>query len=133
MRPSSRRLKTPPPHLLAITAIASDLAALREVARQEAWRLESCSSIASALVLLAQDPLRVVFLDRDICTAGWRAALAELLGYRQCRVVLISPVTDDFLWDEVVRLGGFDVITRPLNVTRTISAVNLASGAMQPN
>ena len=131
MRQASQSVKKSPPRLLAVTTLGSDLATLQEVARQEALELESCSSILNAGVLLAQDPLRVVFLDRDICTAGWRSALAAILGHRQCQVLLISPVTDDFLWEEVVRLGGFDVITRPLSVMRIISAVNLASGAMR--
>ena len=82
-------------------------------------------------MLLARKPARVVLLDRDVSAIGWRGALSALLPSRESRIVLISPVTDDFLWDEVVRLGGYDVITRPLDPARTVSAVNLAVTAMR--
>jgi response regulator of citrate/malate metabolism len=28
-------------------------------------------------------------------------------------VILVSRVTDTYLWEEVVRMGGFDVVAKP--------------------
>ncbi|HCC59495.1 MAG TPA: hypothetical protein DEQ47_19975 [Solibacterales bacterium] len=120
-----------PLQVLAVTTFAGDVSALGELAAAEGWQLETCASVSEAVVLLARIPGRVVLLDRDVSALGWRGALTALLASRESRVVLISPVTDDFLWDEVVRLGGYDVITRPLDAARTLSAVNLAVTAMR--
>jgi len=120
-----------PLQVLAVTTFAGDVLALGALAAAEGWQLETCASVSEAVVLLARIPGRVVLLDRDVSALGWRGALTALLASRESRVVLISPVTDDFLWDEVVRLGGYDVITRPLDAARTLSAVNLAVTAMR--
>ena len=120
-----------PLQVLAVTTFAGVVSALGELAAAEGWQLETCASVSEAVVLLARIPARVVLLDRDVSALGWRGALTALLASRESRVVLISPVTDDFLWDEVVRLGGYDVITRPLDAARTLSAVNLAVTAMR--
>lgn len=120
-----------PLQVLAVTGFAADVAALGVLAAAEGWQFENCPSVDKAVALLAGKPGRVVLLDRDVAASGWRGALAALRTSRQSRVLLISPVTDDFLWDEVVRLGGYDVITRPLDAARTVSAVNLAVTAMR--
>lgn len=117
--------------VLAVTGGAAELSTLSGLAAAEGWQLEACGTVNEAVVALAKQPAQVVLLDRDVPAAGWRSALTALLASRASRVVLISPVTDDFLWDEVIRLGGYDVITRPLDAGRTVAAVNLAVTAMR--
>jgi hypothetical protein len=59
------------------------------------------------------DAPAIVILDRDLAGVNWKEALMSIRasGHDSC-ILLASRVFDPYLWDEVVRCGGFDVITR---------------------
>lgn len=40
--------------------------------------------------------------------------------------MLISPVADDYLWNEVVSNGGYDVLAKPLRQQDVLRAVKFA-------
>jgi len=48
-----------------------------------------------------------------------------LSSHRAC-VILVSGVVDAYLWDEVVRKGGFDLLPKPLRKEGVIRTVRLA-------
>ena len=66
--------------------------------------------------------------DTDLVAGlDWRDVLATLAASRpDCSVILTSPVNDEYLWEEVVRRGGYDVLAKPLQEDQTVRAVNLA-------
>ena len=39
---------------------------------------------------------------------------------------MTSPVNDGYLWGEVIRRGGYDVLAKPLEEDQTVRFVNLA-------
>ena len=41
-----------------------------------------------------------------------RSKISYEVAPKSC-VVLVSPVNDEYLWQEVIQYGGFDVITKP--------------------
>jgi len=41
-------------------------------------------------------------------------------------VILLSKVADEYLWNEVFRIGGFDILARPLRIEEVRRAVGLA-------
>jgi hypothetical protein len=45
--------------------------------------------------------------------------------HRAC-VILVSGVLDAYLWDEVVRTGGYDVLYKPLREDDVVRSVRLA-------
>ena len=57
----------------------------------------------------------------------WRDALQLLASSRpDCSIILTSSVNDEYLWDEVIHKGGYDVLAKPLQEDQTVRAVNLA-------
>jgi FixJ family two-component response regulator len=44
---------------------------------------------------------------------------------RQC-IILVSPVTDDYLWQAVIELGGYDVLTKPFREEKVVTVVHAA-------
>ena len=69
----------------------------------------------------------VILCDRDLPGVDWRHALEKLAASRpDCPIVLTSSVNDEYLWDEVVHTGGYDVLSKPLQEDLTVRAVNLA-------
>jgi FixJ family two-component response regulator len=69
----------------------------------------------------------VVLCDRDLSGDGWRGMVEDLASspHRAC-IILVSGVVDTYLWNEVVRTGGFDVLSKPLRENDVIRAVRLA-------
>jgi DNA-binding NtrC family response regulator len=69
----------------------------------------------------------VVLCDRDSVETQWREAIETLASrpHLPC-VILLSEAVDTYLWSEVVRGGGYDVLPKPLREDDVIRAVRLA-------
>ena len=95
----------------------------------ESWE-ETCS-VANQLT----PP--VILLDRDWPGTEWRTAVEKLTAspHHAC-VILMSSVSDVYLWQELIRRGGYDVLAKPLradNVTRVVKlALSYWTSAPKP-
>jgi DNA-binding NtrC family response regulator len=69
----------------------------------------------------------VILLDRDWPETAWRTAVERFAAspHRAC-VILVSGVTDAYLWQELTRRGGYDVLPKPLQADRVERTVRLA-------
>lgn len=69
----------------------------------------------------------IILWDRDLPCGDWREVVHQLaaLSHRPC-VLLLSRVVDDYLWNEVVRCGGYDVLSKPLREVEVARAIRLA-------
>ena len=85
---------------------------------------ETCEEARAAMDKLKAS---VIFCDRDIPGKGWRETVEKLASspYRAC-IILVSGVVDTYLWNEVVRMGGYDVLSKPLREADVVRAVRLA-------
>ena len=67
----------------------------------------------------------VVLVDRHFQGSDWRFTVASLLNTTaSCCLILLSDVSDSYLWNELVQQGGFDVLARPfekVSVHRTLA------------
>ena len=80
-----------------------------------------------ARTVLDKVKVPVILCDRDLPGNGWRATVEDLASspQRTC-IILVSGVVDNYLWNEVVRTGGFDVLSKPLREEEVVRAVRLA-------
>lgn len=69
----------------------------------------------------------IIIWDRDLTSGDWRNIVHALasLPQKPC-VLLLSRVVDDYLWNEVVRVGGYDVLSKPLKEVEVLRTVRLA-------
>ena len=67
----------------------------------------------------------VVLVDRHFQGSDWRSTVSSLLNPAASRcLILLSDVSDSYLWNELVQHGGFDVLARPFErseVLRTLA------------
>jgi DNA-binding NtrC family response regulator len=67
----------------------------------------------------------VVLVDRHFQGSDWRFTFSSLLNTTaNCCLILLSDVSDPYLWNELVQNGGFDVLARPFEpsaVHRTLA------------
>jgi DNA-binding NtrC family response regulator len=69
----------------------------------------------------------VVLCGRDVPGIEWPDAVRILASAvpHPC-VILTSPVTDEYLWKEIVARGGYDVLATPLREADTTRSIRLA-------
>jgi hypothetical protein len=69
----------------------------------------------------------VVLYDRDWPNAEWRTTVHTFASspQRPC-VILASRVADEYLWQELIRCGGHDLLAKPLRAEEVNRAVRLA-------
>jgi CheY-like chemotaxis protein len=92
------------------------------------WRLLFADTCEEARTALDKLKAPLILCDRDLPGKGWRQTVEDLalLPHRAC-VILVSAVVDTYLRDEVVRHGGYDVLSKPLREDDVARAVRLAS------
>ena len=105
----------------------TDRAVVTDVCRRSGWDVSFAESCAEARALLERVKAQIVFMDRDLAGTDWRDAMTSLAGLRaQPCIVLISRVLDVYLWYEVVRYGGYEILAKPLRADEVSRVVRLA-------
>ena len=113
--------------VIALIASEAGRQALSAICSRNRWNLLFADTCEEAQIALHKLKVPVVLCDRDLPGKGWRRTVEELASspHRAC-IILVSGVVDAYLWDEVVRTGGFDVLSKPLREDDVVHAVRLA-------
>lgn len=108
---ASLNVRAGPAETLAIVSSVRARGRLEQAVRTLGAQLRLTASLGEAEQTLRERPASIVLLDRSAAEDDWRAAVSRLAHYPywSC-VILLSPVTDAYLWEEVVRHGGYDVV-----------------------
>lgn len=113
--------------VMALTSDGRDRDSLTAFAVRGDWELVVAASLEEALASVRESRTAVVLCDRDLPGLDWRDALEKLAASNPaCAIILTSAVNDEYLWDEVIHRGGYDVLAKPLQQEQTVRAVNLA-------
>ena len=107
------------PKVLVVTDSASDHAFYQSFCAKGEWDVQMSSSVEDAIRLLTAEAFPLVVFDRDLAGWDWRDVLARISACspRSC-FLLMSRVSDEYLWREVVAHGGYDVLPKPLTDPR---------------
>jgi hypothetical protein len=100
---------------------------LNEMAEFYGWELFLCSNCKVAESVLRTESVPIVLCDRDTLGIYWRDAFRIFLRSDRSRcVVLFSNADDDYLWQDVIRCGGYDVVHKPLQEEQVVRTVKFA-------
>jgi DNA-binding NtrC family response regulator len=113
--------------LVTASADAQARGVLKEAADRKNWGIQFASSCEEAWMIANQLTAPVILCDRDLPETEWREAVLTLaaLPHRPI-VILLSKGADEYLWSEVFRIGGFDILAKPLRSEDVQRAVRLA-------
>jgi response regulator RpfG family c-di-GMP phosphodiesterase len=91
------------------------------------WNVLFADTYEQARAALDHLKAPVILCDRDLPGSQWRDVVQVLASspHRAC-VILISRVVDNYLWNEVVQRGGYDVLLKPLREEDVVRTVRLA-------
>ena len=113
--------------LIAITDDSANVAALQRIAVECHWRMSVVASSEAAIALLNEQPTPLVICDRDLAGEDWRDVLAKIGALPEAVCVLLaSRVVDDYLWRQVIRNHGYDLVSKPFQPEELRRAVMFA-------
>jgi FixJ family two-component response regulator len=100
---------------------------LAGICNRNGWYLRYADTCEEARAALDKLKAPVILCDRDLPGKGWRETVEGLASspHRAC-IILVSGVLDAYLWDEVLRTGGYDVLYKPLREDDVVRSVRLA-------
>jgi hypothetical protein len=116
-----------PPARVRVVALLVNQQDRQPLEALEAFETHFAESLENAWALTNTFNAPVVLLDRNWPGIDWRAAIQCFASspYRPC-TILISGVVDQYLWESVVQLGGYDVLAKPLQAHAVERVIRLA-------
>jgi DNA-binding NtrC family response regulator len=108
--------------ILTIGATPTLAAYLSGLFQQFGWTLHLSVSCESAVEFLGTNKAAVAICEEALPDAGWQAA-ARILNSVPHAPMFVVIGSDKPLLDEVLAIGGFDVLTRPLREAEVIWTV----------
>ena len=113
--------------VIALISGDADRHELTSICSRNGWNLFFANTLEEARTVLDKVRIPVILCDRDLPGNEWRSAVEGLASspHRAC-VILVSAVVDSYLWNEVVRTGGFDVLSKPFREHDVARALRLA-------
>jgi DNA-binding response OmpR family regulator len=112
---------------LAISPFEEDLSLFQHMFDDAGWKLLTARTRREAMSDLGHGPIAVVVCERHLIDGNWKDVLSHLASIlNPPRLIVVSRRSDDELWTEVLNMGGFDLLSAPLQVVEVVHAVGLA-------
>jgi DNA-binding response OmpR family regulator len=113
--------------VLAISPHTDDHAFLQHIFNHTNWALGCVRTWSEARSFLRRHRMPVVIAESQLPDASWKDALAGLSRMAERpRLIVSSRVADEFLWAEVLNLGGYDVLAKPFDPAEVFRVISLA-------
>jgi DNA-binding response OmpR family regulator len=113
--------------LLCISDNPADHRGLHRFIDRNLWRLTTAHTCRSGIRRLAKG-VDVVFCECSLPDGSWKDILNHITAMDQPpQLVVTSRLADAYLWSEVLNLGGFDVLAKPLNEKEVRQVLEAAS------
>lgn len=102
--------------VLCISASRDDQAALRRILDGIAWQLWVVSNCHEAINQLRRGAVSIILCDSELEDGSWKDVLNHIRGVTHPPLLVVtSRLADEYLWAEVLNLGGYDVLAKPFN------------------
>jgi DNA-binding NtrC family response regulator len=112
---------------LAISPFEEDLSFFQHMFDDAGWKLLSARTRREAVAELSHGAIAVVVCERHLIDGNWKDVLSRLASISNPpRLIVVSHRSDDGLWTEVLNMGGFDLLSVPLQEVEVVHAVGLA-------
>ena len=113
--------------VVALVVSDQDRKVLSSISDREPIEIHFAESYIEAWDTLNRLNCPLILYDRDWPNAEWRTTVQTFASapHRSC-VILASRVADDYLWQELIRCGGYDLLAKPFRVEDVARSLKLA-------
>ena len=109
-------VKKRPARVLSASPLAEDHKMLRRILRDAPWNIVAASTYANAIARLTWDPVSIVVCERELPGGTWQDVLNHSAKKPEPPLLIVtSRLADEYLWVEVLNLGGYDVLAKPFD------------------
>ncbi len=113
--------------LLLASADQRDHVRFRKLFLPGHWRVVSATSCSEAIQRLEGERTPILVCDASLDDGGWRDMLQQVAGMPEAPLVIVlSAQADERLWSEVLNLGGYDLLSKPLADDEVLRVIGLA-------
>lgn len=107
---------TRPRHaVLVVSPFEEDRILVGQILDGARWSVSGACGCREALELLTAAPGAVVICDFELPDGNWEVILDALaLQAHPPSLVVTARLADERLWSQVIHLGGYDVLVKPL-------------------
>ena len=114
---------------LLVSPDQEDYLSLADMLAPDHWTVRCARSMREASRLLSDSRQpSVVACERELPDGNWKDLYDLMSGLRNPPpLIVLSRHADEFLWAEVLNLGGYDVLAKPLDPNEVHRVVNMAS------
>jgi DNA-binding response OmpR family regulator len=99
---------------LLVGEYQQDRLLVHEVFRRLGWRLFEVRGRRRAVECLERNPVHVVIAETEVPGWDWKHVLRDLRRLSPPpQLIVASRTADDYLWAEVLNVGGYDVLPQP--------------------
>jgi DNA-binding response OmpR family regulator len=113
--------------VLLISPFDEDHQHLAGILKHSNWQRHEARTQKEALEFLREHVTPVVICESELPDGTWQDVLSQF-GRMQCppSLVVTSRMADDRLWSEVLNLGGYNVLAKPLYVKEVFHVAGTA-------
>lgn len=102
--------------VLCISKDAEDHSTLRRILSGLPWLVSAAANCRQAVRQLSREKVSVIFCESLLEDGTWKSVLAHISRNAHPPLLIVtSRVADEYLWAEVLNLGGYDVLAKPFN------------------
>jgi DNA-binding response OmpR family regulator len=113
--------------VLLVSPFEEDHSRLGHILREPKWRLLGVRACLDVWTLLREQLPPVVICERDLPDGNWKDVLeAVTLLSPSSSLIVTCRLADEYLWGEVLNLGGHDVLAKPLDEREVLWALDSA-------
>ena len=115
------------PVVLVISPFSEDLAYSLGILNECGYEARSVRTCCQGLAMLRKLTVPIVICDASLPDGSWRDLLrAAEMDRSSPALIVTSRLADDRLWAEVLNLGGYDLLAKPLQSQEVTRAVGSA-------
>jgi DNA-binding response OmpR family regulator len=113
--------------ILLVSHYPEDHRFLRQTLTHSHWNIYRALDLQQARSFLMKTPVPVALCERNLPDGTWKDlfTFAESLSNPPLFVVM-SEVADQYLWSEVLNLGGYDVLAKPFDRSELLQVVGMS-------
>lgn len=113
--------------VLIISPFDEDHVRLGRVLGDCGCQAHAVRSCRQGLAVLRQQFVSIVICERDLPDGTWKDILQAMdMLCNRPSLIVVSRLADDYLWVEVLSLGGHDVLPKPLDHREVVRAIDTA-------
>jgi len=113
--------------VLLISPFDEDHQHLRDILKHSNWQQHDARSQSESFDFLRENVTPVVICESELPDGNWQDVLAQLGRMRHPPLLVVtSRMADDRLWSEVLNMGAYNVLAKPLNMKEVFHVVGLA-------